>query len=102
MWDLMDDNVQSCGRVLRRTNQCSNGKTCGNAGDRAGASIARDAADGREGAEDESYVFGNLRACVRECVCLWSGREGGAREPRRRRRSMEALTGNHIEELNLP
>ena len=49
---------------MRRTDQCSNGKTCGNTGDRTGADIACNAADGREGAEDKGDVFVDLERCV--------------------------------------
>ena len=46
------------------TDQRSNCETCGDAGDRAGADIPCDAANGREGAEDKSHVLAHLCGCV--------------------------------------
>jgi hypothetical protein len=78
--------------VLRTTDQCSHGKTRGDAGHRAGAHIACDAADRRECAEDVGYIFVTLRARVREGVRSGRGERRGTRGTRAKLADIEMFS----------
>jgi hypothetical protein len=56
------------------TNQCSNGEACCDAGNGSCADIARDAANGCEGAEGIGDVFGNLGIYVLDMLVSVEGR----------------------------